>query len=325
MPSLKSALNLTAGAAVMLFATGFSAEAQVGEVCGDWQYIQGSSERLLTDADIVDFGTHELRFARNEIYARHGYAFQSFDLDRWFSGCDWYHHPSNDVVLTDVEEANIDFIQAAEDLNALPLPEESYTARFVITDSDTLFPFIEGEHFMIYQDGKLVLELVGEFGEGGDHTMQIHDFGGGGPSVPLIGGGETIAEVAEFPMDLTYGTIFSASRYPFLLSPAAREAFRVSSKRVGETDLDGRPATLFEIATPYSEYSDEEISGSVWVSDHGITLKAEVEGRFAPEGQEDYRDFSIKYHLDEVKPRPIDAQYFEVPEMEEGAGFTAPG
>lgn len=317
MPSLNSAMKLSVGAVVVLLATGFSAQAQVGEVCGDREYIEGSSERLLTETDIQNYGTYELRFARNEIFARRGYAFQSFDLDRWFSGCDWYHHLSNDVVLSDIEEANLDFIRAAEELNALPLPEESYTASFVITESDTLYPFVEGEHFMLYQDGRMAIEFVGEEEE--SHVIQLHDFGGG---VPVEG---MDVEVAEFPDSLEYGTIYSAVRYPFLLSPAAREAFRVSSKRVGETDLDGRPATLYEIATPYSDYSSEEISGSVWVSDHGITLKAELGGRFAPEGQEDYRDFSIQYHLDELKPRPIDSHFFEVPELAEDGYWNAPG
>lgn len=56
----------------------------------DEYIIPDSSSRKLTKSDIEYLSSKELRLARNEIYARHGYIFNSQDLNDYFMEKDWY-------------------------------------------------------------------------------------------------------------------------------------------------------------------------------------------------------------------------------------------
>jgi len=49
-----------------------------------------SSSRAVTDADLTGLSLAELRYARNEIYARHGRLFNCQMLDKWFFSKEWY-------------------------------------------------------------------------------------------------------------------------------------------------------------------------------------------------------------------------------------------
>jgi YARHG domain-containing protein len=73
-----------------------------------------SSSRTLTDADLKGMTVDQLRFARNEIYARKGRFFRDPGLAAHFSQFVWYKPSSWDVVLTEIEQANVSFIQTAE-------------------------------------------------------------------------------------------------------------------------------------------------------------------------------------------------------------------
>ena len=53
---------------------------------------------------------------RNEVYARHGRAFQSPDLQDYFSKKTWYTQNAgySDSMLTDVDKENVRILQDAE-------------------------------------------------------------------------------------------------------------------------------------------------------------------------------------------------------------------
>ena len=74
------------------------------------------STRLLREADLRGKSKQELRFLRNEIYARHGYKFNTRDLQEYFSEKDWYSPQYDDVdhLLNDFERENIKFIERHE-------------------------------------------------------------------------------------------------------------------------------------------------------------------------------------------------------------------
>jgi YARHG domain/zinc-ribbon domain len=75
-----------------------------------------SDKRVMSEEDIANLTKGQLRLARNEIYARHGYVFKSQDLQKYFSSKSWYHpDPSFDGSLNEVEKENVDFIKARED------------------------------------------------------------------------------------------------------------------------------------------------------------------------------------------------------------------
>ena len=76
-----------------------------------------SSQRLLTQADLNSVGAVAfLRYAKNEIYARHGRLFTSDDLDAYFHSKRWYAgtiapEQFNEASLSEIEKANVTYIQ----------------------------------------------------------------------------------------------------------------------------------------------------------------------------------------------------------------------
>jgi uncharacterized membrane protein YvbJ len=75
-----------------------------------------SDSYKLSYSDISGLSSSELRMARNEIYARHGYIFKSKDLQAYFDGKSWYMPDSSfrDSYLSSVEKYNVDFIKSYE-------------------------------------------------------------------------------------------------------------------------------------------------------------------------------------------------------------------
>lgn len=76
-----------------------------------------SHAAYLTVAELKALTTDELRIARNEIYARHGYAFTSEDLQMYFNRTSWYVNTNAIVTqddLNDYEIENIELIKAEE-------------------------------------------------------------------------------------------------------------------------------------------------------------------------------------------------------------------
>lgn len=75
-----------------------------------------ASEMLLTTQTLRKYDKKTLRIMRNEILARHGYRFQSKDLQEYFGKQTWYQPAkSNDEVKpTFLEQLNIDLIKFVE-------------------------------------------------------------------------------------------------------------------------------------------------------------------------------------------------------------------
>ncbi|WP_026669230.1 YARHG domain-containing protein [Butyrivibrio sp. AE3006] len=71
-----------------------------------------SSDEYLTESDLSWLSAKELTYARNEIYARHGYVFKSSELNNYFCGLSWYEpDPYFDGTLQGIEESNVAFIK----------------------------------------------------------------------------------------------------------------------------------------------------------------------------------------------------------------------
>jgi predicted nucleic acid-binding Zn ribbon protein len=68
-----------------------------------------SSTRELTEADLYGFSARELTIARNEIYARHGYIFQSRELREYFNEQSWY---TEDPTYTEARLSALDIRNA---------------------------------------------------------------------------------------------------------------------------------------------------------------------------------------------------------------------
>ncbi|MCD7840017.1 MAG: YARHG domain-containing protein, partial [Erysipelotrichaceae bacterium] len=101
--------------------TGDAVTATDEEATDDDGYIlANSSTTLLTDDDLKDLSAQELRYARNEIYARHGCEFIDETLQAYFESCDWYENKGYTATeyynnLSSIEQANVTLIQEYEE------------------------------------------------------------------------------------------------------------------------------------------------------------------------------------------------------------------
>lgn len=81
--------------------------------------LPNSNTKYLSYADIADLTTDELRFARNEIYARKGRMFDSDKIRAYFQSKDWYYGeiPPDEFtedMLSDIEKANVELLLKEE-------------------------------------------------------------------------------------------------------------------------------------------------------------------------------------------------------------------
>lgn len=79
----------------------------------DGRYPQTRTRKLVA-ADVEGLTVSELRIMRNEIFARHGYAFQTDDMRAYFGRQPWYTSRSRSVSLSPVEQYNVQFIKRYE-------------------------------------------------------------------------------------------------------------------------------------------------------------------------------------------------------------------
>ena len=79
-----------------------------GEVLPD------SSVLRLAPSDLAGLSKDDLKIARNEIYARHGYIFSTADMRAYFGKLSWYRPMTSQVELTPTEAANVATIRRAE-------------------------------------------------------------------------------------------------------------------------------------------------------------------------------------------------------------------
>ena len=85
----------------------------------DSYILRKSSKKYLTNDDIAGLSKSDLRLARNEIYARHGYIFSDSSLQEYFENKTWYTGTTrgsdfDESVLNKYEDANLKLIYDAE-------------------------------------------------------------------------------------------------------------------------------------------------------------------------------------------------------------------
>ncbi len=73
-----------------------------------------ASTRRLSERELSGYTARQLKIMRNEIYARHGYIFQTADMKNYFAAQPWYRPVSNSVSLSSIEQANVATIQRVE-------------------------------------------------------------------------------------------------------------------------------------------------------------------------------------------------------------------
>ena len=75
-----------------------------------------ASKRILTASDLQDLSKEDLKIMRNEIFARHGYIFQTAEMKQYFQKQSWYTPQHRDVnaKLSSIETKNIELIKSYE-------------------------------------------------------------------------------------------------------------------------------------------------------------------------------------------------------------------
>ncbi len=91
----------------------------VGQVGMAEDILPTSSEEYLSEEALWGLTQEELRLARNEIYARHGYIFKDEGLQAYFNSKSWYQPVTTEVSDTELNEyeiANRDLIKEREEI-----------------------------------------------------------------------------------------------------------------------------------------------------------------------------------------------------------------
>ena len=90
---------------------------QVDVYAAEGEYILPDSDsRAYTYEELSGLSAQEIRLAKNELYARHGWIFKSADLQDYFNSKSWYHGTvepddfDDTAVFNKYELANRDFI-----------------------------------------------------------------------------------------------------------------------------------------------------------------------------------------------------------------------
>ena len=93
-----------------------------------------SNDITLKKENLESLSLEELRLLRNEIFAKHGYIFNSTDLKEYFTSKDWYKPKFKNVdsLLTKTDKENIDLILGLE--NEI----KSSLIKFELTNCDSL-------------------------------------------------------------------------------------------------------------------------------------------------------------------------------------------
>ena len=78
--------------------------------------ITDSDRRELSASEVAVLSKHELYIARNEIYARYGYVFETDYLQNYFNAKSWYYPASsNNIKLSKTEEYNVALLKKEEE------------------------------------------------------------------------------------------------------------------------------------------------------------------------------------------------------------------
>lgn len=81
------------------------------------EYLFPSDREYITESDLVGKSKDEVAMIRNEIYARHGYIFNTEPFKSYFEAKDWYvpNENFNESVFSEIEKTNKDFLVKYEE------------------------------------------------------------------------------------------------------------------------------------------------------------------------------------------------------------------
>ncbi|ONI46333.1 hypothetical protein AN642_03160 [Epulopiscium sp. SCG-B10WGA-EpuloA2] len=129
----------------------------------NYDYILPTSNiEYLTSEHITNLEPDSLRLARNEIFARHGYIFQSEELLSYFHTKSWYQPKINGIdfdmnILNPFEQYNIDLIKQFEEQYVEKLPKHTLIGYIYIENEDVIY--IDPVELIELEDTQRITEL----------------------------------------------------------------------------------------------------------------------------------------------------------------------
>ena len=144
-------------------------------------YIFPSDRQCITESDMAGWDQNTALLARNEIFARHGYVFQTQEIQNYFAAKSWYTPNSSydGSDLSDVEKANVDTISAYEqkmgwaeqDVSPTKLAQGAVSSYVesqgdYCTGFDYVRPYAENEY--------LVCAKIGEYEWEAEYIVEVN-------------------------------------------------------------------------------------------------------------------------------------------------------
>jgi hypothetical protein len=270
-----------------------------------------SADRELTYYDLSGFGAHALgetgalRLARNEIFARHGYRFENAEIRAYFEDLDWYEAEGQAVELSQTELRNVAFIGRIEAQASDP-----DLAFHLIGRSPANWTATE-----IASDGRV------RHVQGGAHGMRAYRADDNGAEA-LYRPHE--AHVYEREAGNTqFAVVEPTVRRPRYLDPEHLLYLNVRVVARSAGQWNGEAVQRMQLASDRS-HAPAALQGEIDVTADGIVVRAQLTGRYAPEGGEDWQDWSFGYELTDLKRDvAVDPAAFLWPETVETV--VAPG
>jgi len=253
--------------------------------CADLQVWWGSDEAAISPAELFELEPGRARYARNEIFARHGRRFQSAELQAFFALRSWYQAIDGEPVLSAIEAANVAAFQAEEAAAAEGLPHASGMPR----------PRASFSAEVSFGDGtRLEVEQV----QGRERQRETSPSGFVRERL-VLGDRREVWDLA--PAD-GLATVYSAWYDPRVLLRLPVMLVLLDPVAEGPEVVLGEPAIRFRL-----DYEDPDGTfwrGRVWVSEDGIVLMADVTFR-TYDGDELYED-AVRFQLRNLKRETLE-------------------
>jgi hypothetical protein len=290
---------------------GFCAPGTDDNDCANSYVLPMSDSQELTVDHIRYLSGYGLHLARNEIFARHGYRFQAEDLEAFFGRRSWYA-PDDEVTLSPLEQANVDFLRMVE--NGAILVSQQPT---VVPDGSAPPPPTAWQATVVHADGTEQAAVVdGMRGRVVDlATTRTYVIRADREDALIYN------QVTESPED-ALGTVYWWGMFPPILLEPFVQKLGIVPQPLGRETLFGEDVT--RVAIDWASDADlETIQGEAWLTDDGIFLKVDIGGEYVECcGGDGMIPYMLQYHLEDLVRGRTDPSLMEPPPFYQ---WTHPG
>lgn len=257
--------------------------------CAFSYVLPDSNKRLLKPEDLHGMTKPQLRLARNEIFARHGYKFKSADLRVFFGARSWYR-PGGTFKPSKIETANLKLIRKFE---ANTVDGAAVNAPGATPAYSATVKWADGRTGRLHTDGRREYWFV----EGENRKRVV---------VPKKN------EVYAFTQGGDTGIVTNIDLFPPASVPALIRRLGIKPQPVGKGDTAGVAATKMHVRWKNEAHS---LEGYIWVTGDGISVKVDVRGEFTECcGGEPGNKWTESYELRELDRGQPDPAWFHLPE-----------